>query len=198
MYETVTIIALLAGPVVAILTQLGFQYFNKIRDQKLWVYAQLISNRATWASVDFVRSMNVVDVVFYKNAAIREKRTKLMAHIRKTTGKDGVLQPVDWDTARDIFAEMMDLMGKELGYEFEHTEIKDSAYYPVAHEKMDRLAIELREKAMDVLEARRAIPVVAYTAHDLAAAAAQVAPPVAPAASQAPPGGNGNPPAQAS
>lgn len=112
----------------------------------------------------FVRAMNLVDVVFYKNKAVRDKRTKLMTHIKKTKGPDGILQPVDWDKAKDVFAEMLDLMGKELGFDFEHTDIKDSAYYPVAHETLDRLAIELREKAMEVLDGRRGLNVIVYPA----------------------------------
>jgi hypothetical protein len=160
--EWITIIAIVVGPIVAVLTQLWIQQYNKKRDQKLFVYAQLSSNRATWANIDFVRAMNLVDVVFYKNRAVREKRAKLMTHIKKTTGADGILQPVDWDKAKDVFAEMLDLMGKELGFDFEHTEIKDSAYYPVAHETLDRLAIEMREKAMEVLNGKRGLNVIVY------------------------------------
>jgi len=164
--EWITIAAILIGPVGAVAVQLWIQHYNKIRDQKLWVYGQLTSNRAAWYNVDFVRAMNLVDVVFYQNKDIRDKRTKLMAHIKKTTTADGVILPVEWDVAKDQFAEMLDLMGKELGYEFEHTEIKDSAYYPVAHEKMDRAAIELREKGLAVLEGRAPIGVVVHPAPD--------------------------------
>jgi hypothetical protein len=175
--EWITIIAIIVGPIAAVLAQLWIQHHNKIRDQKLWVYGLLTSNRAAWASADFVRAMNFVDVVFYKNEDVRKKRAKLMAHIKKSTTPDGVLLPIDWDAAKDIFAEMLGLMGKELKFEFEHTEIKDSAYYPVAHEKMDRLAIELREKSMEVLEGRRGLPVIVYPPPQVQGGGPQIPPP---------------------
>jgi hypothetical protein len=178
--EWITIVALIVGPIMAVCVQLWIQHYNKLKDQKLYVYAQLSSNRATWASQDFVRAMNLVDVVFYKNEQVREKRTKLMAHIKKTTTPEGAILPVDWDRAKDLFAEMLDLMGKELHYEFEHTEIKDSAYYPVAHETMDRAALELREKSMEVLNGTRGIPVIVYEAVRPAPQQAQQLPPPKP------------------
>jgi len=158
--EWITIIALIVGPIAAVLTQLWFQKRRTIREQKLWVYGALISNRATWIAQDFVRAMNYVDVIFYKNAAVRAKRAELLTHIKKTTKQDGTVEQVDWDKAADLCAEMLDLMGKELGFDFSHTQIKDSAYYPVGHEKMDRAAIELREKGLAILEGKAPISVV--------------------------------------
>jgi hypothetical protein len=33
---------------------------------------------------------------------------------------------------KDIVAEMLSKMGSELGFEFDHTQIKDTAYHPLA------------------------------------------------------------------
>jgi hypothetical protein len=157
--EWLTIFAILIGPIIAVLTQLAIQKRQRVRDQKLWVYSTLMSYRATWAAADFVRAINFVDVVFFDYKAIRDKRKAIMDHIKATTKPDGTLEPVDWNRAEDLFAELLDLMGKQLGYAFEHTQIKQTAYYPVAHEKLDRTAIELREKGLAVLEGRTAIKV---------------------------------------
>jgi hypothetical protein len=158
--EWITIGAIVIGPFTAVLIQLWFQKRRTIRDQKLWVYGALISNRATWIAQDFVRAMNYVDVIFYKNAPVRAKRAELLSHIKKTTKPDGTVEQVDWDKAADLCAEMLDLMGKELGFDFSHTQIKDSAYYPVGHEKMDKAAFDLREKGLAILEGRAPIAVV--------------------------------------
>jgi len=133
-----------------------------MRDQKLWVYGALMSCRATWIAADFVRAMNFIDVVFYKSEQVRAKRAELMAQIKKATGPDGALVQFEWDRAVDFFAEMLDLMGKELGFDFEHTQIKDTAYYPVGHEKLDKAAFDLREKGLAVLEGRANIGVVVH------------------------------------
>ncbi len=159
--EWITIAAILVGPIAAVLAQLWIQARRQKRDQKMWVYGTLMSFRATWVAPDFVRAMNFVDVVFHKNADVRAKRKEWLASIRNRN-LDGSPIQVDWNKAEDLFAELLDLMGKELGYDFAHTEIKDTAYYPEGHEKMDRAAIELREKGLAVLEGKANIGVVVH------------------------------------
>jgi hypothetical protein len=161
--EWITIAAIVIGPIAAVLTQLWIQARKAKRDQKLWVYGTLLSLRATWIAPEFVRAMNFVDVVFYKNDEVRNKRAELMAHIKKTTKEDGTVEQVDWDRAEDLFAEMLDLMGKGLGYNFAHTQIKKTAYYPVGQSKLDAAEFELREKGLAVLEGRASIGVVVRT-----------------------------------
>jgi len=157
--EWITIAAIVVGPIAAVLTQLLIQWLQKKRDHKLFVYGNLMSLRATWVHAEFVRAMNYVDVVFHKDTAIRDKRKDLMTHIAAKRKDDGSLEPIDWDKAEDLLAEMLDLMGKQLGYKFEHTQIKKTAYYPSAHGKLDEAALVLREKGIAVLEGRAAIKV---------------------------------------
>src|SRR2546430_742530 len=87
--EWITIAEIIVGPIAAVLTQLWFQKRRTARDQKLWVYGALISLRATWIAPDFVRALNFVDVVFYGNKLIRDKRTELLSHIKTKTGPSG-------------------------------------------------------------------------------------------------------------
>jgi len=157
--EWITIAAIVVGLLAAVLTQLWIQRRQRVREQKLYVYGTLMSLRATWVHVDFVRAMNYVDVVFHKQKAVRDKRKVLMEHIAAKRKDDGSFELVDWDRAADLLAEMLDLMGKQLGYKFEHTQIKQTAYYPVAHGKLDELTLTLREKGIAVLEGRTAIKV---------------------------------------
>jgi hypothetical protein len=51
-------------------------------------------------------------------------------------------------------------LGAELGFEFDHTQIKDTGYYPLAFEKLDNAAFALREKGLAVLEGKANIGVV--------------------------------------
>jgi hypothetical protein len=157
--EWLTILAIVLGPVIAVLTQLWIQHRQNKKNQKLLVYGTLMSLRATWVHVDFVRAMNFVDVIFHKDKAIRDKRKDLMTHILAKRKDDGTFERIDWNRAEDLLAEMLDLMGKQLGYTFEHTQIKQTAYYPVAHGKLDELALTLREKGIAVLEGRSAIKI---------------------------------------
>ena len=51
-------------------------------------------------------------------------------------------------------------MGDELGFKFDHTEIKDTGYYPKAFETLENTAFALREKGLAVLEGKASIGVV--------------------------------------
>jgi len=51
-------------------------------------------------------------------------------------------------------------MGSELGYNFDHSEIKNTGYYPKAFERLDTAAFMLREKGLEVLEGKANIGVV--------------------------------------
>ena len=59
-----------------------------------------------------------------------------------------------------LVAEMLAKMGNELGFEFDHTEIKDTGYYPLAFEKFETDALALREKGLAVLEGKANISIV--------------------------------------
>jgi hypothetical protein len=110
-----------------------------------------MSLRATWLHPDFVRAINFVDVVFYKNKKIRAKLREFLTAIKGDMGNQQV-----FDNAKDLLSEMVAMMGKELNFQFGHTEIKDTAYYPKGHAFMDESAVKLREKALAVLDGIRA------------------------------------------
>src|SRR5260370_36866604 len=78
--EWITIVAILAGPIFAVITQLTWQRWKEIRDQKRWIFNTLMSLRAMPLSPDYVKALNMIDVVFYKNGAVRKRWQTLLGH----------------------------------------------------------------------------------------------------------------------
>jgi hypothetical protein len=128
------------------------------RDLKLWVFNQLMGYRASILNVNFVQAFNLVDVVFYKNNEVRKKRKEFMDVVTAAIGRD--LTAPEVEKLKDLVAEMLAKMGSELGYNFDHTQIKDTGYYPLAFGQWEAAALALRDKALAVLEGKANIGVV--------------------------------------
>jgi hypothetical protein len=157
--EWITVAAIVIGPFLAVATQLWIQARKAKRDLKLWVFNTLMGFRAQVLNPSFVQAFNLVDVVFYKNAEVRKKRRDFL-EVVTATGPGGNLTPQAFEKLKDLVAEMLSKMGAELGFEFDHTQIKDTGYYPLAFEKLDNAAFALREKGLAVLEGKANIGVV--------------------------------------
>ncbi len=157
--EWIMIAAIIVGPIIAVLTQLGWQRWKEKRDQKVWVFNALMSLRALPLSPDYVRALNHIDVVFYKNGKVRQRWKALLEHFTSEAYKREVVEPATFDRARDLAAELMAEMAKVLGYEYDHTHIKENAYYPKIFGLFETQSLQLLVKGAEVLEGRSSIRV---------------------------------------
>ena len=58
------VLATLAGPVVAVQTQKFIERATERRNRRLQIFSALMANRATRLADDFVRALNLIDLVF--------------------------------------------------------------------------------------------------------------------------------------
>jgi hypothetical protein len=156
--EWITVAAIILGPFMAVAAQLWIQAQKAKTDTKRSVFNALMGYRAAILNPNFVQAFNLVDVVFYNNLDVRKKRKEFMDVVIAHTGTN--ISPQTAEKLKDLVAEMLAKMGAELGFEFDHTQIKDTGYYPVAYEKLDNAAFALREKGLAVLDGRASIGVV--------------------------------------
>jgi hypothetical protein len=156
--EWITVAAIVLGPILAVATQLWFQARKTKRDSKLWTFNTLMGLRASIVSPNFVQAINLVDTVFYGNSEVRDKRREFLALVTAAQGR--VMTSAEIDKAKDLIAELLAKMGKELGLDFDHTEIKDTGWYPVGFQILEETSSALREKGLAVLEGKANIGVV--------------------------------------
>jgi hypothetical protein len=159
--EWITVAAIIVGPFLAVSAQLWIQARKAKRDTKLWVFNTLMSHRAAILNANFVQAFNLVDVVFYSDNEIRKKRKEFMDVV--TSARGVIMTPEKVEKLKDLVAEMLAKIGGELGYEFDHTQIKDTGYYPLAYEKIENAGFAIREKGLEVLEGKANIGVVIRT-----------------------------------
>jgi len=157
--EWIMITAIIVGPIFAILAQLGWQRWKEKRDLKAWVFNTLMSLRAQPLAPDYVRALNHIDVVFYRNGKVRQRWKVLLEHFASEAYKREVVEQATFDRARDLAAELMAEMAKVLGYEYDHTHIKDNAYYPQLFGVFEAQGLQLLDKGTAVLAGRSSIRV---------------------------------------
>lgn len=151
-YEWLTIAAIVLGPVLAVATQLWFQKRKVKRDSELSVFNTLMGLRPQIVHVDFVKAFNMIDVVFYENADIRRGRKDFLNIA--TAAADRTLTQPELERMNDIMAEMLAKMGKELGFEFDHTEIKNTGYFPKGFVEMQSALTGIIKHGVAVLEGK--------------------------------------------
>jgi hypothetical protein len=80
----ITVIAIIAGPIVALDLQRRLDVGRAAKDRKMWVFKTLMSFRATALSPHFVQALNLIDVEFdgnnEKEKAVRNAWKVLLDH----------------------------------------------------------------------------------------------------------------------
>ena len=157
--EWITIAAIILGPILAVVTQLWWQSRKQKRDQKLWVFGTLMTMRGSSLSQDYVKALNFIDVVFYKNTMVREKWKKLLTHLSSAAYKAVPILPNTIERTRDLIAELLVEMAKDLGFGYDFTHIKDNAYYPQALVTADNDIFNMRQKVIAALDGKGVLSV---------------------------------------
>jgi hypothetical protein len=156
-----TILAIIVGPLLALLLQRIAENRREKRQAKLWVFRTLMMYRATPLAYAYVQALNLIDVTFNadndKEKAVREAWNSLLDHL--TVNKDN---PDFGENTRVLTAKVLAAMGKCLGYAFDEVYLKRHAYQPKGHGDMELEQQELRKLLLQVLRNDRRIPVAFF------------------------------------
>lgn len=144
-----TIAAIVLGPVLALFTQRILDRIREKKKQRVGLYLALMSTRAQPVSVEHVRALNAIDVVFNwkrRDQAIRAAWGKWLAHVA-TDAK----QPGWGERLNDLKVELLQAMGSAVGYEFDIDHLKRQSYIPVAHVDVEQENAQIRQTFAKVL-----------------------------------------------
>jgi hypothetical protein len=157
--EWITIAAIILGPIFAVVTQLWWQHHKQKRDQKLWVFGTLMTLRGSSLTQDFVKALNFIDVVFYENQTVRTKWKNLLTHLSSDAYKGEQISQGTLEHTRDLQAELLVEMAKDLGFGYDFTHIKERAYYPQALVTTDIDNLVIGKKLIAALNGQGALGV---------------------------------------
>jgi hypothetical protein len=161
MVAALTILAIVAGPIIALELQRHLDEGREARNRKVWVFKTLMAFRATPLSPHFVQALNLIDVEFdaktEKEKAVITAWKVLLDHFGELRAP--TLPANANEKTATLTTNLLLAMGKCLGYDFDEVQIKKGAYYPMGLGHVEEEQHAVRRGILDVLQGRRRIPV---------------------------------------
>lgn len=159
--DWITILAALAGPILAVQAQKAVESFRERKSRKTALFTSLMATRAARVSPEHVRALNMIDLVFFGRRVFGVKhRTKgeqtvlnswkeYLDHLNVRHTPD-TLQT--WIIRGDeLFTNLLFAMAEDTDYDFDRVQLKRSSYSPTAQVELDAQQEQVRKLLVDVL-----------------------------------------------
>lgn len=164
-----TLLAILLAPCIAVLSQRLIDLFRERRGQKLWIFRTLMATRGNKISLEHVQALNMIDLFFRrkgKEKTIVEKWEEYLDHLNLPIKDDDPDYNVKLDSwtkkSDDLLAELLLVMGRSLGYDFNKVKIRKSIYVPRGHGDVDLEQRLIRRGLVEILYGKRGLPISPY------------------------------------
>lgn len=171
----VMIWAVIKAPKWAVDAQWELQRRKEDRDRRMWIYRTLMATRERPVDFRHVEALNMIDVEF-STTSPEDKATR-------SAWKDyldALYDKADFDSQqklerrRDLLAELLQRMGKALGYDFSVDYLKRRAYYPQGHGEEAADLYRTRKGWLDILDGKKALNMDIIQTEDAAKRAAEM------------------------
>lgn len=158
-----TIVAIVAGPIIALQLQRKLDREREARNRKLWVFKTLMSFRATALAPSFVQALNLIDVEFNgdneKEKAVRNAWKVLLDHYVDLTNAKDPGSDTNVEKGTQLRANLLMAMGRCLDYDFDEVLVKKGSYYPTGLGDVEAEQHAIRRGVLNVLSGKGRIPV---------------------------------------
>ena len=164
MIEWLTIIAVLAGPVLAVQAQKFIERRGAKKQRKIQIFKTLMGTRGTVLSPLHVEALNLIDVEFTDRNSTDRRVLNAWAlyrdHLaRKTDDRYDPQSVSAWfDKSQELLTRLLYEMGQALGYQFDEVHIKRGAYVPQAHFFIEEEQNFIRRELVRILKGETAFP----------------------------------------
>src|SRR5882724_8320912 len=149
LYELLTLVGIVIGPIAAVVITLATEHFRRKRDQRLQVLRLLLNTRAMPGDPAYTVAINMVPVEFNDHAAVMEAHSTYLEAVRYTPSRENAAAhdaQVRGKQSKLIFEIM-----QSLGFRISESEIQTEGYVASGFANRDRLYLDslvaLRELA---------------------------------------------------
>ncbi len=163
MLEIIGIIALFAGPAVAVLMQKWDERRREHKSKQIDIFTALMATRAERDSKEHVRALNLIDIGF-SDAKKKEKPViaawrilldQLESYPDDNDYDDVVDHKIAFEIADDksekYLTDLLLAMSKYFGYNFEKIRIKNDWYVPSSHDDEEEVKESIRNGLLNLL-----------------------------------------------
>lgn len=175
--EVLTLIAILVGPVAAIVVARYLEIGRDYRARRMDIFRTLMRTRRTPIFPEHVGALNLIEIEFAKDAKVMAAWKKLFEHLGTPRARLENEQPprnADQSTVDEcdrqfgerlilerqkLLAQLLHAIAKVLGFKAEQLEIFDGGYTPTGWHNVEMEQQAIRSFALDLASGRRVVPI---------------------------------------
>lgn len=159
--SVITIVAIMVGPIAAVWYTRKLDREREQRDRKLVIFRALMGTRGGRLSGDHVTALNLVMVEFYNHADVTDAYRQYINHLYRDPPEN---EPNFWEEREDLFTNLLKVMGKTLGYNFDGRELGRLRYTPKGWQMDEDRERKVKSLLIDTLEGKRPLAIAAAVA----------------------------------
>ncbi len=158
---TVTVIAILLAPIIALQVQTRLDAAKEKSQRKLIIFKTLIATYTTRVSPDHVQALNMINIEFYGNESVLGSWRLYQQHLTtpdiqanntSISIEEREKAAQQWlETGNNLFINLLVDMSNEVGFPFDKPTLSKGVYYPIAQEKIEIENKILREGLLKII-----------------------------------------------
>lgn len=163
--EWITVVAILAGPLLAVQVQKWLEAFREKRNRRKWLFIRLMTTRGATVSAAHVEALNAIDLEFAgrgkKNVQVRRRWREYLDQLGSLSQDPEQQQKQLESWAQDNQKHLENLlhdMGVAVGYDFDLVQIRRGIYTPRGHTIFEIENQAIRRGLIELLSGNRALP----------------------------------------
>jgi hypothetical protein len=162
--DILTIIAIILGPILAIVVSEILTSLKEKRKRKVRLFETLMATRASRVSQAHVEALNMIDLTFYGDKKVIDTWKLYLAQIREDSKSEGWGQ-----RCLDLMNEMFLAMSISLGFDIDKLTIKKGWYLPQGHGWIEEEQETIRKGFAGLFKGEKALPVFTPVPEDVQA-----------------------------
>jgi hypothetical protein len=168
MSDAIMILAVLAGPVVAVQVQKFIETRRDKKLRKLRIFKTLMTTRGTPVSVPHVEELNMIDIEFENRDRVEKDVIiawkVLLDHF--SSGPQDQADPqfqaklASWsERGKELHATLLHKMAIAVGYDFDEVHLKKAVYCPHGHGQAEMQQLFIRDSLVDLFLGKKSLPI---------------------------------------
>jgi hypothetical protein len=158
------ILAVIAGPILAVQAQKWLERRREDRARKLFIFRELMTTRAARLSQRHVEALNLIDIEYpgdkAKDKGVHEAWRSYLDAL--SAPNDASNQDVVFERRQRTFIELMHKMAQRLDFPFDRVAIERNIYSPIAHGKLEDDQELIRLGVVELLTGKRALSTISW------------------------------------
>ncbi|MBU1039905.1 MAG: hypothetical protein KKF77_02250 [Proteobacteria bacterium] len=159
-FEIVSLIAILIGPILAILVSKVLEYSRNSKERKEYIFRILMANRGATVKPNVVDALNLIEITFtgQRDKDVQDAWKYYLAHLNNHS-----LIKADnakWvHTREERFTDLLHKISKSLRYNVDRASIESGGYVPQHFVDTENDAVQIKNGLIKIISGNAAIKV---------------------------------------